>query len=103
MEATASEIHIKKWDEKIKAFLATNPKCKECGNALDHYSRTMICRQCQKIIYKNRARAREPELSREYRRKHKKKIQAYQAKYYRANQDAISERKKMQYKEKKAR
>lgn len=93
--------HIETWDEKRARFFATNPKCKECGNALDHYSRTMLCRQCQKIEYKKRARAREPELSRKYRRKHKKKIQAYQARYYLINREAISQRKRDRYHEQK--
>lgn len=97
MEPTTSEKHITGWDKKRKEFFASNPKCKYCGRDLDHYSRTMICRNCQKTIYKNRARAKAPE----YRKKHREKIQAYQKNYYLTNREAISLRKKIKYKKKK--
>ena len=91
------------WEEKRTKFFASAPKCKECGRDLDHYSRTMLCRECQKTIYKNRARAREPGQSRAYRKKHKEKIQTYQQRYYVINREEISTRKKIKYREKKNR
>jgi len=93
--------HIETWEEKRRAFFAGNPKCKECGGGFDHYSRTGICRKCQIIKYRNKARAREPECSRAYRKKHRKRIQAKQAAYYKANREAISQRKKDRYHEQK--
>ena len=89
------------WAEKRTRFFAKNPKCTECGNAIDHYTRTGLCRKCQVIEYKKRAQAREPEQSRMYRRKHKKRIVAYQAKYYLDNKATISARKKEKYHEQK--
>ena len=86
----------KGWDKKREAFFASDPKCKECGRDLDHYSRTMLCRECQKIIYKKRAQG---EQGRAYRKKHKDKFQTYQANYYLTNRETISERKKIKYKE----
>jgi len=91
--------HEGSWEEKRRAFFASNPKCKECDRDLDHYSRTMLCRDCQKTIYKNRAKEKEPEQSRAYREKNKERIQAYQKKYYQKNRDTISERKKRKYQE----
>ncbi len=91
----------KGWDKKRETFFASNPKCKECGRDLDHYSRTMICRGCQRTIYKNRAREREPAESRAYRKKHRDKIQVYQKKYYQKNRETIRERKKIKHREKK--
>lgn len=92
--------HEETWEEKRAEFFASNPKCKECGGGFDHYSRTMICRKCQIIKYRNKARAREPEQSRDYRQKHKKRIQTYQAKYYLAHKEEISQQKKIKYQEK---
>jgi len=89
------------WDKKRQAFFATNPKCTECGDAIDYYTRTGFCRKCQVIEYKRRAQAREPEHSRAYRKKHKKRIKAYQQRYYLINSEAISQRKKDQYHEQK--
>ena len=89
------------WDEKRAAFFAGNPKCTVCGGGFDHYSRTGICRKCQIIKYRVAARAKEPEYRRRYVKKHKKKIKAYQAKYYLANKAAISECKKVKYHERK--
>lgn len=100
MEATASQIHINRWDKKTQAFFASDPKCKECGGGFDHFSRTMICRECQKIKYRKTANAQEPERSRAYRKKHKEKIQAYQKNYYQANRDRISLQKKIKYRKK---
>ena len=90
----------KEWDKKRVAFFASDPKCKECNSQLDHYSRTMLCRECQKIIYKKRAQAREPEQGREYRKKHKERIQTYQQRYYVINREEISMRKKIKHREK---
>ncbi len=64
------------WANKRAVFFATNPKCEKCGRPIDHYTRTGLCRLCQKDMYKKRARAREPEQSRAYRLKHKERIQA---------------------------
>ena len=89
------------WEKKREVFFASDPKCKECGRDLDHYSRTMLCRQCQKTIYKKRAREREPGQSREYRKKHRKRIQLYQQRYYLINREEISMRKKIKNREKK--
>ena len=89
------------WEKKRIEFFAKHPKCKICGGGFNHYSRNMICRKCQTTIYRERARAREPGRSRAYREKHKEKIQAYQKNYYLKNRDAISEQKKIKYKEKK--
>jgi len=89
------------WDKKKAAFFAGNPKCTVCGGAFDHYSRTRICRKCQIIKYRNIARGKEPERSRAYRKKHRKRIQAQQAAYYKANREEISLRKKIRYHEKK--
>lgn len=99
-EPTMNKLMNSTWEKKREAFFATDPKCKECGRDLDHYSRTMLCRQCQKIIYKKRARAREPAQSRAYRKKHKEKIQAYQQRYYLINRETISMRKRIKYREK---
>lgn len=92
--------HQETWDEKRARFFAANPKCKECGGGFDHYSRTMICRKCQIIIYRERARKKEPEYRRNYVKKHRKKIQAYQQRYYQVNREKISEQKKIKYREK---
>lgn len=100
-EPTMNKLMNSTWEKKREAFFASDPKCKECGQDLDHYSRTMLCRECQKTIYKNRARAKEPEQSRVYRKKHKEKIQAYQQEYYKTNRDEISMQKKIKYREKK--
>ncbi len=102
-EPTMNKLMKSYWEKKRIAFFATNPKCKECGRDLDHYSRIMLCRDCQKTIYKNRARDREPAESRAYRKKHREKIQAYQARYYLVNRETISEQKKGRYQEKKNR
>ena len=91
----------KGWDKKREAFFASNPKCEACGRALDHYSRIMLCRECQITIYKNRAKAREPAQSRAYRKKHRDKIRAYQQRYYVINREEISMRKRIKYREKK--
>lgn len=48
------------WEKKRIKWFAKHPKCKICGGGFNHYSRNMICRECQKTIYKNRAREREP-------------------------------------------
>ncbi len=88
------------WEKRRIEWFATHPKCKICGGGFNHYSRIMICRKCQTTIYRERANAREPGRSREYRKKHKKKIQLYQARYYLANRDTISEQKKIKYREK---
>jgi len=87
------------WDKKREVFFASNPKCTVCGGGFDHYSRTMICRKCQIIKYREMARAQEPQCSRVYRRKHWDRIQAYQKQYYLANKDKISEQKKIKYHE----
>jgi hypothetical protein len=87
------------WAKKRAAFFASNPNCTVCGGGFDHYSRTMICRKCQIIKYKNTARAKEPKYSRAYRRKHWDRIQAYQKQYYLANKVAISLRKSIKYHE----
>ena len=92
---------MKGWEKKRAEFFAADPKCTECGEPLDHYSRTMICRKCQITKYKVLARAKEPERSRAYREKHRKRIQAQQAAYYKANREQISLRKKIKYHEKK--
>lgn len=97
MEATASEKHIARWDEKTKAFFATDPKCKMCGGDFTHFSRTMVCSDCQKIKYRKTTRR----CAREYREKNKEKVQQYQKEYYQKNKETISERKKIKYKEKK--
>jgi len=89
------------WDKKREAFFATNPKCKECGHAIDHYTRTGLCRLCQKDMYKKKAQAKAPEYRRNYVKKHRERIRAYQAKYYLANKEAISEHKKIKYHERK--
>jgi len=89
------------WDKKREAFFASNPKCTVCGDAIDHYTRTGLCRKCQVIEYKKRAKAKAPEYSRNYVKKHRKRIRAYQAKYYLANKEAISEHKKIKYHEQK--
>jgi len=77
-----SEGNLSTWAKKRAAFFATNPKCKTCGNAIDHYSKTMECRKCQ--IDKNR-KAR------------KKEEAVYQRKYYKAHKEAIAKRTKVQY------
>lgn len=51
------------WEKKREAFFASDPKCKECGKKLDHYSRTLLCRKCRKEEYLKRARAKESEQS----------------------------------------
>jgi len=89
------------WDKKREAFFATNPKCKECGRAIDHYTRTGLCRLCQKDMYKKRAQAKAPEYRRNYVKKHRKRIRAYQARYYLTNREAISQQKKDRYHERK--
>jgi len=40
------------WEKQRAEFFATNPKCKECGADLVHYSRTMICTNCQNARYR---------------------------------------------------
>lgn len=92
--------HEETWDKKRAAFFATNPKCKECGEKLDHYCRILICRKCRKEEYLKRAQAKAPEYRRRYVKKHKKKIKIYQAKYYLGNREKISMRKKIKYQEK---
>ena len=89
------------WDKKREAFFATNPKCKECGCAIDHYTRTGLCRLCQKDMYKKRAQAKAPEYRRNYVKKHREKIRAYQARHYLTNREAISQQKKDRYHERK--
>lgn len=91
------------WEKRRIEWFAKDPKCKICGGGFNHYSRNMICRKCQNTIYKNRAREREPEQSRAYRKKHKEKIQTYQQRYYVINREEISTRKKIKYKEKRKR
>lgn len=88
------------WEKKRIEFFAKHPKCKICGGGFNHYSRNMICRNCQITIYKERAKAREPEQSRAYREKHKEEIQVYQKNYYLKNREMISEQKKIKYREK---
>jgi len=87
------------WEKKRAAFFATNPKCKICGRPIDHYTRIGLCRLCQKEMYKKRAQAKAPEYRRNYVKKHREKIRAYQARYYLANKAAISARKKEKYHE----
>ena len=89
------------WDKKRETFFATNPKCTVCGGAIDHYTRTGRCRKCQVIEYKRRAQAKAPGYRRNYVKKHRKAIKAYQARYYLANKEAISEQKKGRYHEQK--
>ena len=89
------------WDKKREAFFASNPKCTDCGDAIDHYTRTGRCRKCQVIEYKKRAQAKAPEYRRTYVKKHRERIRAYQARYYLANKEAISQRKKDRYHEQK--
>lgn len=93
--------YLSTWEKKRIAWFAKHPKCKICGGGFDHYSRNMICRKCQKIMYKNRADEKAPEYRRDYVKKHRAKIQAYQKAYYLKNRDAISERKKIKYKKEK--
>jgi len=89
------------WAKKRAAFFATNPKCKTCGQPIDHYARTGLCRLCQKEMYKKRAQAKAPEYRRNYVKKNRERIRAYQARYYLANKAAISARKKEKYHEQK--
>lgn len=89
------------WEKKRQAFFATNPKCTECGGTFDHYSRTGVCRKCQIIKYRKMARAKAPEYRRNYVKKHREATKAYQVKYYLANKEAISQRKKDRYHEQK--
>ena len=89
------------WEKKRQAFFATNPKCTVCGGGFDHYSRTGICRKCQIIKYRIKAQAKAPEYRRRYVKKHSERITVYQAQYYLANKEAISERKKIRYHEQK--
>ena len=91
----------KTWDKKRQAFFAKNPKCTECGDAIDHYTRTGLCRKCQVIEYKKRAQAKAPEYRRTYVKKHRERIRAYQARYYLKNKVAISLRKSIKYHEQK--
>lgn len=100
MKDLMSEKISEAWEKKREAFLATNPKCTECGGGFDHYSRTGICRKCQMIKYKEMARAKEPERSRAYRKKYRKRIKAQQAAYYGTHREEISQRKKIKYREK---
>ncbi len=88
------------WEKRRIEFFAKHPKCKICGGGFNHYSRNMICRKCQITIYIERAKAREPGRSRKYRKKHKKKIKAYQQRYYVINRETISMQKKIKYREK---
>ena len=85
------------WEKKRRAFFASNPKCKQCGGDFDHYSRTMICRNCQKINNKMTQRR----CSREYRERNKEYVQEYQQNYYLRNREEITLRKKIKYHEKK--
>jgi hypothetical protein len=87
----------KTWANKRAAFFASNPKCKTCRRAIDHYTRTGLCRLCQKEMYKKRAQAKAPEYHRNYVKKHRERIRAYQAKYYLANKATISACKKEKY------
>ena len=89
------------WAKKRKAFFAKNPKCTACDGAIDHYTRTGLCRKCQVIGYKRRARAKAPEYRRNYVKKHRERIREYQARYYLTNKMAISARKKEKYHERK--
>ena len=89
-----SEINIAVWNKKRAAFFATNPKCAECGSVFDHFSRTMVCRECQRWI--------SPAQSKKYRQKYKEKIQAYMKKYYIEHKEEISMRQKYRYQERKA-
>lgn len=89
------------WAKKREAFFATNPKCTECGDAIDHYTRTGLCRKCQTIEHKKRAQAKAPEYNRRYVKKHRARIRAYQARYYLKNKVAISLHKSIKYDEEK--
>lgn len=93
--------HEETWEEKRATFFASDPKCTECGGGFDHYSRTMVCRECQMMKYRAAAQAREPERSRAYRKKYRERIRAKQAEYYQAHKEEISLRKKIKYQEKK--
>lgn len=89
------------WDKKRAAFFAGNPKCTDCGGAIDHYTTKGRCRECQVIEYKKRAQAKAPEYRRNYVKKHRKRIRAYQARYYLKNKVAISLCKSIKYHEQK--
>ncbi|MCK4815617.1 hypothetical protein KA005_07600 [bacterium] len=89
------------WGKKREAFFAMNPKCTECGGAIDHYTRTGLCRKCQVLEYRRRAQVKAPEYRRQYVKKHKERIRAYQARYYLINREAISQQKKDRYHERK--
>lgn len=91
----------KTWDKKRVAFFATNPKCTICGDAIDHYTKMGRCGRCQVLEYKRRAQAKAPEYRRNYVKKHRERIRAYQARYYLINREAISQRKKGRYHEQK--
>lgn len=101
-EKSAKMIAI--YDKKREAYFATDPRCKECGKALDHMSRLMTCRHCQKTLGAAKRLAADPGHRKRYRQKNKKRIQAYHKQYYLAHKEEISQYKKIRYqKEKEAR
>lgn len=89
------------YDKKRAKFFAMDPRCKECGKALDHMSRTMVCRHCQNNIYVAKRLARDPTYGIRYRQKHKKRLQEYQKKYYLEHIEEIRQRRKIKYQEEK--
>ena len=73
---------MRPWDKRRKEFFDSNPTCKVCDNKLDHLSRTMVCRSCQREREKERGKGEQGVYMKRYYEEHREEIRKKRKVHY---------------------
>jgi len=91
---------IEAWAKKTLQFLEKKPKCSDCGDALYHFSYTMLCDDCRPRKNYRAFVRRNPGYNAQQWQKNKVRKLKQQRRYYLANKDEINRQRRIRRREK---